>query len=51
MQMTLGRISHLCLVWYAMRINTTPVFANATAHTANVCTTGALSSCMSWEQF
>jgi len=33
-----------------MRICTTPAFANATADTASVYTTGALSSCMSWEQ-
>jgi len=44
------RISHICFIWCVMRIGTTPAFANTTADTASVYTTGARFSCMSWEQ-
>ena len=47
---TLGRISQICFIWYVMRSITTPAFANATVDAASVYTTGALFSCMSWEQ-
>ena len=50
MHTTLGRISHICFIWYVMRSITTPAFANATVDAASAYTTGALFSRMSWEQ-
>jgi len=51
MQMTLGRISHICFIWYIMCISTTSAFTDATVDTAIVYTTGALLSVMAWEQY
>ena len=42
MHITLGRISHICFIWYVTRISTTSTLAAATADTASVYTTGAL---------